>query len=100
MSHQEYEVECGAHSVSLEAFSPADHMHAYYLLNLLNLDSDCLFCLQVMVANIRCNEIKLDQLRCFEADQAWQSLVAEGQNTLVRGFAQRAGALRESCVQG
>jgi hypothetical protein len=56
--------------------------------------------LQVMVANIRCNEIKQDQLRNFEADQAWQALVAEGSEALVRGFSERAGALRESCMQG
>lgn len=32
---------------------------------------------QVMVANIRCSEIKNDQLRSLEEDQAWKSLVEQ-----------------------
>lgn len=55
---------------------------------------------QIMVANIRCKEIKADQLRSFEADQAWSLLVDEAGEGLVRDFGVRAGGLADSCISG
>lgn len=53
-----------------------------------------------MVANIRCNEIKDDQLRNFLADQAWQTLEQEASQSLVPGFGERAYSLMDSCIRG
>ncbi|KAG1660222.1 hypothetical protein FOA52_005092 [Chlamydomonas sp. UWO 241] len=56
---------------------------------------------KVMVANIRCAEIKADQLRALEGDQAWVSLlVAASGGALVPGFGAAAAALLDSCIQG
>ena len=56
---------------------------------------------KVMVASIRCKEIRGDQLRAFEADQAWTRLVGEAAGGgLVPGFGARAAALVDSCVAG
>eukprot|EP00877_Chromochloris_zofingiensis_P002056 jgi/Chrzof1/11851/Cz06g12110.t1 len=55
---------------------------------------------KIMVANIRCNEIKDDQLRNFLADQAWQTLEQEASQSLVPGFGERAYSLMDSCIRG
>lgn len=57
-------------------------------------------CVQVMVANIRCNEIKLEQLRNFSQDQAWQALEAGSSSSLMRDFGKHAAGLLESCLEG
>jgi hypothetical protein len=53
-----------------------------------------------MVANIRCAEIKADQLRQLQQDQAWKALVAGAQEELLPDFGPRITALLESCLQG
>lgn len=53
-----------------------------------------------MVANIRCNEIKLDQLRNFTSDQAWQSMEHDSGRVLIRDFGKRTAALVDSCMKG
>uniref|UniRef100_A0A383VTW4 Protein ROOT HAIR DEFECTIVE 3 homolog n=1 Tax=Tetradesmus obliquus TaxID=3088 RepID=A0A383VTW4_TETOB len=55
---------------------------------------------KVMVANIRCNEIKLEQLRNFSQDQAWQALEAGSSSSLMRDFGKHAAGLLESCLEG
>jgi hypothetical protein len=53
-----------------------------------------------MVANVRCNEIKQEQLAAFAADQAWQALAGEAEQGLVPEFGPRLGRLLDSCVSG
>lgn len=53
-----------------------------------------------MVANIRCNEIKLDQLRNFRSDQAWQSMEQDSSNKLIPDFGKHTAALIDSCLKG
>jgi hypothetical protein len=53
-----------------------------------------------MVANIRCNEIKLEQLRNFSQDQAWQALEQGGSSSLMRDFGRDAAGLLDSCLKG
>mmetsp|Transcript_17254 Transcript_17254/g.51819 ORF Transcript_17254/g.51819 Transcript_17254/m.51819 type:complete len:843 (-) Transcript_17254:172-2700(-) len=56
---------------------------------------------KVMVANIRCSEIKDDQLQALEADQAWASLVEKAcGGVLVPEFGATAANLLDSCMQG
>ena len=52
------------------------------------------------MANIRCNEIKEDQLRAFASDQAWTSLQVEASKGLVPGFGPLLAGLVDSCVKG
>lgn len=56
--------------------------------------------LQIMVANVRCEDIKNEQLAAFTADQAWASLVADAEAGLVRDFGVRAAGLKDSCLGG
>ena len=56
--------------------------------------------LQIMVANVRCEDIKNDQLAAFTADQAWDTLVADADDGLLRDFGKRAAGLRDSCLGG
>lgn len=56
--------------------------------------------MQIMVANVRCEDIKNDQLAAFTADQAWTSLVADAGEGLLRDFGIRAAGLRDSCLDG
>ncbi len=54
-----------------------------------------------MVANVRCAEIKEDQLRNLTSDQAWKRLVdAAGMGAVVEGFGATAHGLVDSCVRG
>jgi hypothetical protein len=53
-----------------------------------------------MVANVRCSEIKQEQLAAFAADQAWQALESEAEQGLVPKFGTRLGDLLDSCVSG
>ena len=53
-----------------------------------------------MVANVRCEDIKNDQLAAFTADQAWDTLVADADDGLLRDFGKRAAGLRDSCLGG
>ena len=53
-----------------------------------------------MVANVRCEDIKNDQLAAFTADQAWAALVADADAGLVRDFGQRVAGLKDSCIDG
>ena len=53
-----------------------------------------------MVANIRCQEIKEEQLRRLEADQAWASLTQDASQQLLPDFGARSAALLDSCVTG
>jgi len=53
-----------------------------------------------MVANVRCEDIKNDQLAAFASDQAWTSLVEEARAGLMRDFGSRAAGLKESCLDG
>jgi hypothetical protein len=53
-----------------------------------------------MVANVRCEDIKNDQLAAFAADQAWTSLVDDAQAGLLRDFGARAAGLKDSCLDG
>lgn len=56
---------------------------------------------QVMVANIRCAEIKDDQLRNLTSDQAWQRLSEQAASgAVVPGFGSAAFALTDSCTKG
>ncbi|KAF6265964.1 RHD3/Sey1 [Scenedesmus sp. NREL 46B-D3] len=55
---------------------------------------------KVMVANIRCNEIKVEQLRNFSQDQAWQALETSSSTTLLRDFGRDAADLLGSCLEG
>lgn len=55
---------------------------------------------QIMVANVRCEDIKNDQLAAFTGDQAWAALVEEARAGIVRDFGTRASGLRESCLDG
>lgn len=55
---------------------------------------------QIMVANIRCAEIREQQLSAFLGDQAWDSLKAEGMTGIVQGFSARAASLADSCIAG
>lgn len=55
---------------------------------------------KIMVANIRCNELKEEQLRAFTSDQAWLSLVQEAAAALVPQFGALAGSLLDSCIKG
>ena len=56
---------------------------------------------QVMVANIRCAEIKDDQLRNLTNDQAWQRLSEQAASgAVVPGFGSAAFALTDSCTKG
>eukprot|EP00775_Hariotina_reticulata_P006126 gene6126-6365_t len=55
---------------------------------------------KVMVASIRCNEIKLDQLRAFSRDQAWQTLEQASHQQLISGFGRQLAALMDSCYEG
>eukprot|EP00878_Enallax_costatus_P007274 GHUV01007620.1.p1 GENE.GHUV01007620.1~~GHUV01007620.1.p1 ORF type:complete len:669 (+),score=286.68 GHUV01007620.1:963-2969(+) len=55
---------------------------------------------KVMVANIRCNEIKLDQLRNLTSDQAWQSMAQDSSSRLIRDFGRHSAALVDSCMKG
>lgn len=57
-------------------------------------------CCQVMVANIRCAEIKQDQLKNFSSDQAWQALASSSSTTLMRDFGSHAASLLDSCLKG
>jgi hypothetical protein len=53
-----------------------------------------------MVAGIRCNEIKLEQLRNFSQDQAWQALEAGSSSSLMCDFGKNAAGLLDSCLRG
>lgn len=53
-----------------------------------------------MVANVRCEDIKNDQLAAFTSDQAWGALVADADEGLLRDFGARAAGLRDSCLDG
>ena len=54
-----------------------------------------------MVANIRCAEIKDDQLGHLLSDQAWQTLSEQaGAGAVVPGFGSTALGLVDSCVKG
>jgi len=53
-----------------------------------------------MVAEVRCKQIKLDQLASFSDDQAWLSLGQEAAAGLVPAFGSRAGDLAGSCIAG
>jgi hypothetical protein len=53
-----------------------------------------------MVANVRCEDIKNDQLAAFTGDQAWAALVGEADTGLLPDFGARAAALKESCLDG
>lgn len=53
-----------------------------------------------MVANVRCEDIKNEQLAAFSADQAWTALAAEAQAGAVRDFGARAAGLKDSCLDG
>lgn len=53
-----------------------------------------------MVANVRCEDIKNDQLAAFTSDQAWAALVADAEAGLVRDFGVRAAGLKDSCLGG
>ncbi|KAI8462488.1 MAG: root hair defective 3 GTP-binding protein [Monoraphidium minutum] len=55
---------------------------------------------KIMVANVRCEDIKADQLAAFAGDQAWQALAEEAGEGLVRDFGPRAAGLKDSCVDG
>ncbi|GAX72911.1 hypothetical protein CEUSTIGMA_g366.t1 [Chlamydomonas eustigma] len=56
---------------------------------------------KVMVANVRCAEIKEDQLRNLLSDQAWKALEASaGSGEVVSGFGKIAHGLVDSCVRG
>ncbi|GFR42392.1 hypothetical protein Agub_g3264, partial [Astrephomene gubernaculifera] len=55
---------------------------------------------KVMVANVRCAEIAEDQLRAFEADQAWRALREAAAEGIVEGFGARASSLADSCIRG
>jgi hypothetical protein len=53
-----------------------------------------------MVANIRCEEIAIDQLTALLEDQAWASLKAEAAAGVVSDFGKRASTLLHSCLTG
>lgn len=53
-----------------------------------------------MVANVRCEDIKNDQLAAFTSDQAWAALIEDAEAGLVRDFGTRAAGLKESCLGG
>ncbi|MEW5304073.1 MAG: hypothetical protein WDW36_006707 [Sanguina aurantia] len=55
---------------------------------------------KIMVANIRCAEIREQQLGSFLSDQAWGSLRAECMAGIVLGFSSRAVSLADSCIAG
>jgi hypothetical protein len=56
---------------------------------------------KIMVAGIRCTEIKEEQLRCLQADQAWLDLKTRAESEAVAaGFGSAAAALVDSCVKG
>jgi hypothetical protein len=55
---------------------------------------------QVMVANIRCQQILEDQLRAFSEDQAWVALQEASSSGVVEGFGREAHSLMDSCMQG
>ncbi len=55
---------------------------------------------QVMVANIRCEEIAADQLEALLGDQTWEVLQTEAAAGLVSDFGSRASALLHSCLAG
>ncbi|KAF8071092.1 RHD3 [Scenedesmus sp. PABB004] len=55
---------------------------------------------KVMVASIRCNEIKQDQLRAFAGDQAWQGVEAGAGAGLIRDFGATVAGLLDSCING
>ncbi|GBF96639.1 hypothetical protein Rsub_09272 [Raphidocelis subcapitata] len=55
---------------------------------------------KIMVANVRCEDIKNDQLAAFTGDQAWAALVEEARAGIIRDFGARAAGLRESCIDG
>lgn len=55
---------------------------------------------QVMVANIRCEEIAADQLEALLGDQTWEVLQTEAAAGLVSDFGSRASALLHSCLVG
>lgn len=53
------------------------------------------------MANIRCAEIKDDQLRNLTGDQAWQRLSEQAASgAVVPGFGAAAFALTDSCIKG
>lgn len=53
-----------------------------------------------MVANIRCEELQLEQLEAFRRDPAWVALEAEAGADLATSFGQRAADLMDSCLEG
>jgi hypothetical protein len=55
---------------------------------------------KVMVANVRCEDIKAEQLAAFANDQAWAGLVADAAAGPLPDFGVRAAGLRESCLDG
>jgi hypothetical protein len=53
------------------------------------------------VANVRCAEIRDEQLRNLTGDQAWQALVeGAGSGAVVRGFGPSLHGLVDSCLKG
>ncbi len=55
---------------------------------------------QVMVANIRCEELMQEQIAALENDQAWQGLRSAAEAGIVDGFGRQTSDLLQSCIQG
>lgn len=57
-------------------------------------------CLQVMVANVRCEEIMLERLKLLKEDERWLQLSKSAGSQLVADFGQEATDLLKTCLSG
>jgi hypothetical protein len=57
-------------------------------------------CMQVMVANVRCEEIMIEKLSFLKANEEWQHLAQEASSHLVPEFGLLATALLGACLSG
>jgi len=55
---------------------------------------------QVMVANIRCEEIMVERLAQLREDEEWQALAGRASQHLVAEFGLLATALLKNCLSG
>ena len=55
---------------------------------------------QVMVANVRCEEIMSERLKQMKSDEVWLALAQEAGTQLMTDFGPQASALLRTCLSG
>ena len=63
-------------------------------------DVNFLRMMQVLVANVRCEEIMLERLKQMKSDETWLRLSQKAGTELIAEFGQLASALLSTCLSG